>query len=91
MGTKSKIKKYICEWESKGYSRGIPDEAPIDLERVGIVPSYRKICIALMKNENNLESLGYSRKKTAIYSELKRIELTEKGKIKQLKLNIWMY
>jgi hypothetical protein len=41
-----------------------------------------------MKNENNLESLGYSRKKTLIYSELKRIEIEQRGKIKQLKLNI---
>jgi predicted phosphoadenosine phosphosulfate sulfurtransferase len=88
MGTKSQITKYVKEWERKGYENGIPDEAPNELEKLNIVPSYRKICIALMKNENNLESLGYSRKKTLIYSELKRIEIEQRGKIKQLKLNI---
>jgi hypothetical protein len=42
-----------------------------------------------MKNENNLESLGFSRKKTLIYSELKRIEIEQRlVKNKQLKLNI---
>ncbi len=91
MGTRSKIKKYIKEWEKKGYQSGIPDEAPNELEKLNIVPSYRKICIALMKNENNLESLGFSRKKTLVYSELKRIEIEQRGNIKQLKLNLWMY
>jgi hypothetical protein len=44
--------------------------------------------MALMKNENNLETLGYQRKKTLVYSELKRIEIEQRGTIKQLKLNI---
>ncbi len=89
MGTKSKIKKYINQWEQKGYPNGIPDEVPIQLEKLDSVPSYRKICIALMKNENNLEILGYSRKKTLVYSELKRIEIEQRfTKNKQLKLNL---
>jgi len=88
MGTKSKIKKYISEWERKGYTNGIPDEVPLSLERLDIVPSYRKICIALMKNENNLETLGFQRKKTLSYSELKRIEIENRGLNRQLKLNI---
>jgi predicted phosphoadenosine phosphosulfate sulfurtransferase len=88
MGTKSKIKKYIKDWEKKGYKNGIPDEVPLSIERLNIVPSYRKICIALMKNENNLETLGFSRKKTLAYSELKRIEIEQRGNIKQLKLNL---
>jgi predicted phosphoadenosine phosphosulfate sulfurtransferase len=89
MGTKSKVKKYIKDWERKGYKYGIPDEAPIELEKLNIVPSYRKICIALMKNENNLETLGFSRKKTLVYSELKRIEIEQRYiKNKQLKLNL---
>lgn len=89
MGTKSKIKKYINDWENKGYRNGIPDEAPFELEKLNIVPSYRKICIALMKNENNLESLGFSRNKSLAYSELKRIEIeNRKTKNLQLKLNL---
>jgi hypothetical protein len=41
-----------------------------------------------MKNENNLEILGFQRKKTLFYSELKRIEIEQRGDIKQLRLNI---
>ena len=91
MGKKSQIRNYVKEWERKSYPNGIPDEVPTELEKLNTVPSYKKICIALMKNENNLEILGFQRKKTLSYSELKRIEIEQRGNIKQLRLNIWMY
>ncbi len=87
MGAKDKIKKYIETWINKGYEGGIPDEAPSVLEKRGVVPSYRMICIAIMRNPNNLESLGIKRTKCKIYSDLKRIEISQRpNKNKQLKL-----
>lgn len=77
---KKKIQQYIDNWESKCYKDGLPDEAPRRLEQLNKVPSYRKICIAILRNDVALESLGYSKNKTAIYHELKRIELSKKGK-----------
>jgi predicted phosphoadenosine phosphosulfate sulfurtransferase len=89
MGTRCKIERYIEKWERQGYTRGIPDEAPLELERLGIVPSYRLICIALMKNPNNLEILGYIREKCDIYQEIKRHEIYSRMKNgQQLKLFI---
>jgi len=91
MGTKEKIKAYIKKWEDRCYPDGIPDVAPLELEQNDLIPSYRRICIAIVKNDVTLESLGYSRPKCATYSELKRIELIERGVIKpsqQLKLNL---
>lgn len=89
MDAKSKIKEYVRKWESKGYPEGIPDEAPFCLEKKGVVPSYRMICIALMKNHNNLESLGIPRKKSRIYHEIKREEIYNRNiKGKQLRLRI---
>lgn len=88
---KQKIIDYIADWENKCYSDGIPDEAPIIFERSNKVPSYRMICIAILKNDRQLEMLGYSRIKCKAYMDLKRIELLERGVIKptkQLKLNI---
>jgi predicted phosphoadenosine phosphosulfate sulfurtransferase len=75
MGAKDKINDYISKWEQRGYKGGIPDEAPIELERMGVVPSYRMICIAIMKNPNNLESLGFQREKCRMYQEIKREEI----------------
>lgn len=87
METKEKIRKYIFRWSSKGYKNGIPDEAPFQLENRGLVPSYRLICLALMKNENNLETLGIKREPCAVYSEIKRHEIYNRNnKFKQLDL-----
>ncbi len=85
------IKKYIREWEMRCYFDGIPDEANERLEELNKVPSYRKICIAIMKNDVCLESLGFTKNKTPIYHSLKKAELIQKGKINidiQLKLNL---
>lgn len=81
MGARTKIKKYIQVWESRCYPTGIPDEAPTDLESAELVPSYRRICKALLKNDYTLKSLGFQPKKSPVYMELKRIELIAKGKI----------
>lgn len=89
MDKKALIKKYIEKWEKRCYASGIPDQAPFELEKKGLVPSYRIICISLMKNENNLEALGIKRSKSFIYSEIKRNEIEnrkENKKGKQLKL-----
>lgn len=80
---RARIRQWVRKWESRGYADGIPDEAHIHLEAAGRVPSYRLICIALMKNDVALETLGYSRPMCSAYMEIKRIELTLRGKITQ--------
>lgn len=50
MDLKRRIGQYVLSWKRKGYPGDIPDEAPSRLEELGKVPSYRLICIALMKN-----------------------------------------
>jgi hypothetical protein len=75
-----KIAQYVRVWERRGYPAGIPDEAPARLEQLGKVPSYRLICIALMKNDKNLLYLGFSRPECQLYNELKRQEFLMKGK-----------
>jgi predicted phosphoadenosine phosphosulfate sulfurtransferase len=87
---REKIEKYIQDWQKRCYS-DLPDEAPNEINH--LVPSYKKICMAILKNDTQLETLGFSRAKCKIYNELKRIELKERGVIKpdpQLKLfDIW--
>ena len=80
--TREKIKYYIASWEAKGYPYGIPDEAPVVLERNLLVPSYRMICRALLKNDYTLQSLGFDREPCLLYNQLKKQELKELGVIK---------
>jgi len=45
------------------------------------------ICIALMRNPNNLEALGFKRQKSIYYQEIKRIEIDKREfEGKQIKL-----
>lgn len=79
-GQRAKIESYIKKWEARGYPGGIPDEAPLELEALGKVPSYRQICLAILKNDVACETLGYAREKCEAYMELKRIEIMGRRK-----------
>lgn len=75
-----KILAWVKKWESRGYSCGIPDEADLGIELAERAPSYRRICMAIMKNDVQLESLGYSREYCPMYMAIKRDELLARGK-----------
>jgi len=82
-----KIQKYLDTWRGRGYKQSIPDEVPIGLEKRNLAPSYRAICIAIMKNDFQLEYLGFSREPCNAYQEIKRQEIDSRtNKNKQLKL-----
>lgn len=82
---KEKLKQYILTWQNRCYSGGIPDEVPQEI--FDQVPSYKRICIAIMKNDVTLESLGFTRTPCMIYKILKRKEIEERDTYpKQLKL-----
>jgi len=72
---REKIRKWIKQWESRCYSLGITDEAPSRLESSGRVPSYRTVCLAILKNDVNLKSLGFSPTPCTAYMAIKRIEI----------------
>lgn len=85
------IINYISSWKNKGYKNGIPDEAPIRLEQLNKVPSYRQICKSILSNDIHLQKLGLSKPKCKAYSDIKRAELIARGVLKesnQLKLKI---
>jgi predicted phosphoadenosine phosphosulfate sulfurtransferase len=77
-----KIHRYIAKWERSGYPNGIPDEAPIELESAGIVPSYRLICKAILKNDFTCKTLGYEREPCSMYNCLKKEQLIRDNKIR---------
>lgn len=85
---KERITEYIKKWESACYFDGIPDEAPNELEIRNKVPSYKRICFAILKNDNSLKTLGFTPPKSKYYSAYKKIEIELRTKSRQLKLNI---
>src|SRR6187549_2368876 len=68
---REQIENYIRLWERRCYSSGLPDEVPNEID--DLVPSYKRICIAIMKGD--LEYIGISRPVSQYYGMLKCIEL----------------
>jgi len=83
-----RISQYIKLWENRCYHSGIPDELPNEIERNLLAPSYKQICLAILKNDSSLKTLGFEPKRSQYYDQLKKIELTKRGVSIQLKLNL---
>jgi len=74
-----KIKKYINIWKLRGYPKDIPDSVPEKLMQLKLAPSYKAICLAILKNDHTMKDLGYTPKKSKWYSKLKQIEIEERN------------
>jgi len=73
---KNKLAVYIKWWSKRGYEEGIPDMAELRLESYGKVPSWRKICKTILRNDYWCKGLGFSPTKTSAYK--KYVELMKK-------------
>lgn len=84
MSMQQKISNYIKTWKRRCYHDDIPDDGPEDI--FDKVPSYKRIAIAILKNDYSLKTLGITQKKSMFYNELKRLEFEERKKHRQLSL-----
>lgn len=81
----NKIYTFNKWWEERGYQNGIPDEAPYILESKKVVPSWRRICKSLLRNDYWCKGMGFTQHKTDAYK--KYLEL-KKNKRKEDKFKI---
>jgi predicted phosphoadenosine phosphosulfate sulfurtransferase len=81
MNTKQKVNKYISDWKLKGYCEDIPDEVPDVLMQMNLAPSYKAIALAILKNDMQMESLGFSAKPSEWYSYYKKIEIESRSNV----------
>jgi predicted phosphoadenosine phosphosulfate sulfurtransferase len=79
---KSLVGQYVKLWENRCYKNGLPDNTPNEI--FDLVPSYRKIAIAILKND--IKYLGFEPKRSKYYDRLKKIELAKRGLTIQLNL-----
>jgi len=56
-------------WMARGYPDGIPDEAPYELEAARLVPSWRRICKSLLRNDYWCKGLGFTQHKSRAYKK----------------------
>lgn len=66
---KSKIAVYIKWYMDRGYEDGIPDEADPQMEKKRDVPSWKRICRTLLRNDYWCKGLGFSPTKQSAYDK----------------------
>jgi len=64
-----KISVFLKWWEREGYPKGIPDFQDRKLETSKKVPSWRRICKTLLRNDYWCKGLSFTQHKTAAYKK----------------------
>jgi len=65
----NKILLFRKWWIERGYAPDIPDEAQYDLEQKRDVPSWRRVCKSLLRNDYWCKGLGFSQHKSDAYKK----------------------
>ena len=63
----NKFVLWVKWWMERGYPDGIPDEADPALETGRKVPSWRRVCKALLRNDWWCKGMGYTQQKSDAY------------------------
>ena len=65
----NKISVFVKWWMQRGYESGIPDEAEYKLEADKKVPSWRRVCKSLLRNDYWMKGLSFTQHKTDAYKK----------------------
>jgi len=60
-------------YADRGYPNGIPDEADVNEEAAKKVPSWRRICKALLRHDYWCKGLSFSQTKPEAYDKYKKV------------------
>jgi len=70
---KNKIALFLHWWQERGYPNGIPDEADPQDEATKKVPSWRRICKVLLRNDYWCRGLSFGMTKSHAYEKYLKI------------------
>lgn len=77
-----RFEKFIKGWQQRGYVE-IPDEAPPELEAKCWVPSWRRMCKVLLRNDYWCKGLGQTQPKSEAWQKYKAISAARKARAAQ--------
>lgn len=69
----NKIAVFLKWWSDRGYSMGIPDQADPREEAARNVPSWRRVCKALLRNDYWCKGLSFSQQKSESFEKYSQI------------------
>jgi len=70
---RNKIAVFLKWWSDRGYPNGIPDEGEAKKEAERKIPSWKRICKALLRNDYWCKGLSFSQHKSAAYEKYLKI------------------
>lgn len=73
------FRKFIAGWKKRGYLNDIPDEAPRELENKQWVPSWRRLCKVLLRNDWWGKGLGMTQPKSDAWNKYKKMKMKKKA------------
>jgi predicted phosphoadenosine phosphosulfate sulfurtransferase len=76
-----RFKDHIRGWRKRGYRGEIPDKAPRELENKHWVPSWRRLCKVLLRNDWWCKGLGMTQPKSEAYGEFLKIKKAKKHEL----------
>lgn len=76
----NKIAVFLHWWQERGYQGGIPDEADYRDEADKKVPSWRRICKMLLRNDYWAKGLSFTQHKTDAYEKYLKIMKNRRAK-----------
>jgi predicted phosphoadenosine phosphosulfate sulfurtransferase len=82
----AKIMHFQKWWIERGYPEGIPDEADYRLEQERKVPSWRRVCKSLLRNDYWCKGLSFTQHKSSAYE--KYLALASKRKNQMMYENL---
>lgn len=77
---RDKITVFLKWYQDRGYSNGIPDEADTELEAAKKVPSWRRICKALLRNDYWCKGLSFTQTKSEAYEKYRKVMKNRRSK-----------
>lgn len=76
-----RFQKFLSGWQTRGYIDSIPDSAPKELENKHWVPSWRRLCKVLLRNDWWCKGLGMTQPKSEAYG--KYLEIKKQRKLEK--------
>jgi predicted phosphoadenosine phosphosulfate sulfurtransferase len=70
-----RFSRHIKGWRGRGYRGDIPDSAPRELEVKHWVPSWRRLCKVLLRNDWWCKGLGFTQPKSEAYARYRAMKV----------------
>jgi len=78
-----RFQSWLRGWHDRGYTNGIPDFAPPELEKKYWAPSWRRLCKVLLRNDWWCKGLGMTQPKSEAYAKYMEIKRSRKREAAQ--------